>query len=382
MAIGDFGALLDSQIFGQDENHAPTLCKRTKNIVLLAANKPATAIPYVRSIAISDAGIINPTPIDDLSLGGGSGRDMGLIHWHENVFVVYANDAAGHGDLWTVACNDAGTITDPPLGELRIGGAINIARRTMLFKPHPHILLTGAAAATDSATCQTVIVSDAGALPDSVTDSLYVPIRPSCQCFRQGSGNQILNLCPKSAVYQIYSFTCTSGGELSDSPTDTWADIATLSDRSPLCKITNTVYALLFRDEDWTCNIHTFSINPDGTINKTWIDSEQVDPTSEGHFHMMEMGAGYFLLVHRRTALESTLKTYFIAPDGTIQDGAIDSMTRATTNWGNPWLEHLDGNIWTLTYQDGNQIVRIDTFEVEMPEPERAHHELIIGIGP
>ncbi|MBA7602926.1 hypothetical protein ES703_10022 [subsurface metagenome] len=382
MAIGEFGAILDSVIFPQVESRPPNLRKRTKNVALLLTQHQTSGYKFFRSIAIDDAGNIDDTPIDTMAIETWTHRDMGLIHWINDVFAAYSNDDAGAGHLHTVGCDQDGVITDAPLDYLEVGTATNYSRRTQLIKPHDGILLTGPCKPSAGVHLQTVPITDAGFMPDTVTDSLALPVQPYVQRLRQGAGNRIIDLVGVSGGYHIYSFTCTSAGDLPDSPDDSWGLIPCATYCSSLCKISDTVFAIFTRDLDNTGQIHTFSINPDGTINKTFIDDEQVDPLSYGQGHMTEMGAGYFVLADTMTGPTRRLKTYFIADDGEIQDGAIDSLDGIVSFKGNQRFEHLQGNIWTLTYENAPASVRIDTIEIDTPSNDSPHTELTVGIGP
>jgi len=382
VSIGEFGSVLDSQTFAQVASQPPTLQKRTENVALLLTVDPAAQYPYLRSLDISDLGIIDPTPIDTLSLPNVGARDTFLLHFLEDVFALYHNDAAANSRLWTVACDDQGVITDSPLDDLAVGQASNVTRRSDLLKPHDNILLTGTSYPYPGVHLQTVAITDAGFMPDTVTDSMDLPVRPRMQRLRQGAGNWIIELASLMPSFYIHSFTCTAAGVLPASVTDSWGPIPCVIDHKSLCKISDTVFAICTRDGVSPLKIYTFSINPDGTINKSWIDSEQVEASPSAHVEMTEMGGGYFVLAYNMVAPIWRLKTYFIAADGKIQDGEIDSLDMASPNRGNPWWEHLNGNIWTLTYEDVAQSVRVDTIEIDTISPNTAHTELTVGIGP
>jgi len=382
LALGEFGAVLDSKTFTQIESEPPNLRKRTKNVALLLTLGPANGYMYFRSIAIDDSGLIDATPIDTMAIETWTHRDKGLIHWLDDVFAAYSNDHNLLGHLWTVGCDQDGVITDSPLDYLQVGSATQRLIRSDLFKPHDGILLTGPCLPSAGVYLQTVPISDAGFMPDSVEDSMELPVNPYCQRFRQGAGNRIIDLAYLSAQYYIYSLTCTAAGDLPAAVTDSWGPISSTAQIDSLTKISDTVFALFARDGDGTQNIHTFSINPDGTINKTWIDSENVGESIANHHHMMEMGRGYFVVAYRMEDPKWRLKTYFIAHDGQIQDGHIDTMDMGTGNRGNERFEHLHGNIWTLTYEDVEMSVRIDTIEIDTPLETRARNELTMGIGP
>lgn len=382
MPIGDFGDVLGSVTFAQWESQPPTLRKRTNNVALLLTLAVGTGHAYLRSLAINDAGQIDPTPIDTLQLDLATCRDMGLIHFLDDVFAVYANDHMANGLLWTAGCDEDGEITDAKIDFLVLGTASNTTRRSDLIKPHDGVLLPGASRPIGGLDLQTVAITDAGLMPDSVTESMALPIPPRIQTLRQGAGDRIIDLVSYAESYYIYSFTCTGAGVLPVGVTDSWDLIPGATDHNSLCKISDTVFAVFVKDNDNTLQIHTFSIQPNGNINKSWIDSEHVESVAGIHLHMMEMGAGYFVLAYVMAAPNWRLKTYFIAADGTIQDGQLDSKDLATGNRGNPWLEHLNGNIWTLTYEDAMESVRVDTIEIGMPGAARPHNELTMGTGP
>ncbi|MBA7612232.1 hypothetical protein ES703_19468 [subsurface metagenome] len=382
MAIGDFIGLLDSQAFVQAAYEPPILRKRTKNVVLLLSSNPENILPHLRSIAITDAGLINTTPLGSLDLGATAGRDMGLIHWVDDIFVAYANDQNADARVWSAKCTETGTLTEPFGNVLLVGQASTINRQSDLIKPHDGILLTGPSYPYPGVHLQTVAITDAGLMPDSITEEMDLPVRPRTQRLRQGAGARIINLSASTAEFYIDSFTCSSMGVLPDSPDDSWGPITCINDHKSLCKISDTVFAIFTIDADGPLKIYTFSINPDGTINKSWKDFEQVEAASLEHLHMTEMGGGYFVLAYTMADPNWRLRTCSIAGDGTIT--LLDSKDIATGNRGNPFLEHLQGNIWTFTYEDVSGSVRIDTIEISTPgaPAELGHTELIMGIGP
>lgn len=382
MAIGDFGAVLDSDAFVQAASYPPILRKRTKNVVLLLSSNPGNILPHLRSIAITDAGLINTTPLGSLDLGATAGRDMGLIHWVDDIFVVYANDQTAASRVWSVKCTDAGVLTEPPGNVLIVGQASNITRRTALMKPHDGVLLTGPAYPYPGVHLQTILIPDAGTMPGSITESMDIPVRPRTQRNRQGAGDRIINLSATMTELYIDSFTCTATGVLSATPTDSWGPMTVAIDHTSLCKISDTVFVVFSMDADTSIHLRTFSINADGTINKAWLHEEQVEVAGTAHTHMMEMGQGYFVLAYTMAAPNWRLRTCSIAVDGTIT--FLDSKDLISANRGNPRFEHLTGDIWTLTYEDVAQSVRIDTIEISTPAvgDNITHNELMVGIGP
>ncbi len=382
MALGDIIALLDSETFAQNQSQPCIVRKRNKNIVLLCSSAP-TAVPcYVRSIAISDSGIIDATPEDFLSLGALAGRDMGLIHWVDDIFAVISNDSGGAQHLWTVECDANGVIPATYTDYMALAGAANMSIRSDLLKPHDGVLLIGQTNSITPTMVQTALITDAGLMGASPQDSMDLPLRPRIQRMRHGLGDRIVELFRDAGQIHIVTYSCTAGGDLPASVIDDWNIAVPSGDHMALSKVSNTVYAMFVKHTDNTGKIHTFSINANGTINKSYIDTEQVELVLHTALEMTEMGAGYFLLGYRFDATTLRIKTYFIALDGTIQNGHIGTMDRSFATASALFFEHLNADIWTLIFLSPGTSIHLNTIDIETPTEERAHHEMIMKIGP
>jgi len=382
MAIGDIIRLLDSEVFAQNATQPAILRKRNKNIVLLCSSAPASYLCYVRSIAITDLGIIDATPEDFLALGALASRDMGLIHWVDDIFAVISNDSDGAQHLWTVACDENGVIPALPTDYMALAPAANMSIRSHLLKPHDGVLLICPTNSITPSMVQTALITDAGLMGDDPAASMDLFLQPRIQRARHGLGNRIVTLYRDGGKIYISTYSCTNAGALPAHTIDDWEVAVPSGDHMSFCKVSNTVYAMFVKHTDNTGMIHTFSINSDGTINKSYLDSEQVELVLHTALEMKEMGGGYFILGYRFDATTLRMKTYFIADSGTIQDGHIGTMDRSFTEVSDLFFEHLTGDIWTLIFLSPGTSIHLDTLEIETPTEERPHHEMMMKIGP
>lgn len=382
MALGDIIALLDSETFAQNQTQPPIIRKRNKNIVLLCSSAP-TAVPcYVRSIYINDSGLITATPEDFLSLGALAGRDMALIHWVDDIFAVLSNDSDGAQHLWTVACDASGVIPASFTDYMALAPAANMSIRSNLIKPHDGVLLICPTNSITPAMVQTALITDAGLMGASPADSMDLPLQPRIQRSRHGLGDRIVTLYRDGGKIYISTYSCTDAGDLPANVIDSWEVAVPSGDHMALVKVSNTVYAMFVKHTDNTGQIHTFSINANGTINKSYIDSEQVEAILHTALEMKEMGAGYFICSYRFDATTLRIKTYFIALDGTIQDGHIGTMDRPFATVSDIFFEHLNGDIWTMIFLSPGTTIHLDTIEIETPILAGPHHEMVMKIGP
>ncbi|MBA7496166.1 hypothetical protein ES702_06764 [subsurface metagenome] len=382
MALGDIIGLLDSEVFAQQATQPPILRKRNKNIVLLCSSNLTDNLCLVRSIAITDLGIIDATPEDSLALGADPGRDMGLIHWLDDIFAVISNSTGGVQHLWTVACNGNGVIPATPTDYMSLGGATNMSIRSDLLKPHPNVLLIGQTNSVTPVMVQTAIISDAGLMGDTPADSMDLPLQPRIQRLRHGLGDRIVELYRDGGKIYISTYTCTDAGGLPANVIDSWEVAVPSGDHMALSKVSNTVYVMFVKHTDNTGMLHTFSINANGTINKSYLDSEQVEAVVHTALEMTEMGAGFFILGYRFDTNTLRVKTYFIADSGAIQNGHISTLDRAFSDVSDLFFEHLNGDIWTLIFTSPGTSIHLDTLDVETPTEAVPHHEMIMKIGP
>lgn len=382
MPLGDIVQVLSTKNFPVYNNQPATLRKRNKNYVLLCAPLPDLEKAAIRSIYINDSGIINDSHTDFLSFGPTSGRDMGLIHWHGNIFAVISNDQTGAQHLWTVSCDSTGVIPDSTEDYLEVWAASNYNLRTNLLKIHNTILVIGQPKAITPNMVQTVQISGAGHMGDEHADGMDLPEQPRTQRLRHGPGNIIVELFRDDSVTHVVTYTCTGTGLLPAEVDDDWIIPVLTGDHMALCQVSETVYAIFIQQADLTGQIHTFSINPNGTINKSYLDSEKIETELVGYLEMIEMGQGYFLLGYRFSSTILRIKTYYISETGTIQDGHIGTGDISINNALNPSFEHLNGDIWTIIYSSPDTTLNLDTFEIVTPIAGVPHHEMIMGMGP
>ena len=382
MALGDIVQVLDTQGFAVHALTDIVGCARNANIAVLLTRDLASGHPLARSIAISNAGLITATPEDSLVLHDHNMTDPGLIHFYDDVFVSITHDDSGYTRLISFLVSDVGAIPAARADLLQIANSSNTNHISELLRVHDHVLLTGSCRASDPKNIETVITSYLGIFTDPPADSMQLSISPFETRFRQGSGTRIVGLFNRSYELNIFTFTCTASGIIPATPTDTWLSYTSATSFSSLAKVTDLVYAVLGLDVGGNAVIRTFSINADGTINKSFIDTETVEAASADQAFMTEIGGGYFIVAYGVSGVPGRLRTYFIADDGTITDGHISSLDITSNSFSLVSMFHLQGDIWGMAFVGSATEVLLYTLEIETPSDEVPHHEMMLGMGP
>lgn len=382
MALGQIVQVIDTQGFVLFGGKALVLRNRNKNIVVLLSQNIPDNLPLARAISINDAGEINATPTGSLVLHADAGRDLGLIHWHDDVFVAIDNDHAARVFLIAFSVSAAGVIPGAIIGELAVENASNLLEISDLIKPHDTIILTGECTPNPVKAIQSVIITEAGSFINGLTDSLELSAAAQQIRFRQGSADRIVCAFTYQGHIHICTFPCTSSATMPATPTDTWDSYTSNSDILSLCKVTNSVYAIYGADSDASSRIRTFSINANGTINKSFLATKIVDAKDLATVYMTEIGGGYFITAYGVSGVPGRLRTFHIADDGLTITGPISSLDITSTGFSFPSIIHLQGDIWAFSFLDTAAQIMIYTLEIETPTEARPHHEMIMKIGP
>lgn len=382
MALGDLVSVIDTQDFALYSGEPLVLCKRNKNIVVLLSQNLTTNPPLARAIEINDAGSIDGTPKGSLELFDTAGRDLGLIHWHDDVFIAIQDDQYAECRLISFAVSDAGVIPGSIIDELRLRNSSNYAHKSHLSQIHDTVIVTGECLPGGTRHLETALVSEAGSFAAGLADSMEVSTQPMEQRFRQGSGNMMVGVFTDSFIPYIFTFSVTASGSMPATPPHEWASFTSGSERVSLCKVTDLVYAILTFDDDNKIRIRTFSINVDGSINESFIDDEEVDSSPGGSFYMTEMWHGYFILAYKVTGIPGRIKTYTISDAGVISSGHVSSRDIATTDFSEVSILHLQGDIWAMAFGNTASQILIYSLEIETPGDAVPHHEMIMKIGP
>ncbi|MBA7472731.1 hypothetical protein ES707_08063 [subsurface metagenome] len=122
-------AIIDNQLFSPDVGGLPHMVKVAAN-VFLSAFTYTTSKLWVRSIGINDEGTITNLNVSDLEVDTNASLWPRLAHIAEDIFAICYYHNAGQGRLFTVSCNAAGAIA------ACAGGSVEF-EDTLAFKPEP-----------------------------------------------------------------------------------------------------------------------------------------------------------------------------------------------------------------------------------------------------
>jgi len=382
LALGDIVQVLDTQGFAVHALTDIVGSARNKNIAVIFTRSLADGHPFVRSIFISNAGLITATPEGSLVLHDENMTDPGLVYFYDDVFVAITQDDSGNTRLLSFLVSDAGVIPGTRADLLQIANASSTNHISDLLRVHDHVLLTGSCRAADPDHIETVITSHLGIFTDPPADSMELPISPYETRFRHAFSTRIVGLHNRSYELTLYTFTCTASGAMPATPTDTWMSYTSATPFSSLVKVTDLVYAVFSLDPGGNARIRTFSINSDGTINKSFLATKTVEAAATDQAFMTEIGGGYFIVAYGVSGVPGRLRTYHISDDGTTITGPIGTLDITSNSFSLVSMFHLQGDIWGLAFVGTATEVLLYTLEITTPSEARPHHEMIMKIGP
>lgn len=137
-------------------------------------------------------------------------------------------------------------------------------------------------------------------------------------------------------------------------PVDTliWNALGVLQPRA--VHVSGNVFAFVYEEYDDRGMVATVSIDTEGNIAAAIIDSLLYESTTMEWPDIVHVSGNVFAIVHSGVDTDGFLRTVTINTDGSIDDTEIDSFEFETVNCGRPKIFHIAGATFGITYGKNN----------------------------
>jgi len=275
-------------------------------------------------------GTLQKTIIDTLNLVTTAQLYPSLIHVTGNVYAaVYKQQGYGHDhQLETIEINTTGTITDTRLDLVEFDD-------------------------TSTSSGETIGITSA-VMVDSDTIAIV--------------WQETVNADGWLVTYNI-----SAAGDITNTYADIWEFNQTLAAYPFIYYIAGNVFAITYVDTDsdgWT---NTVTIDDDGNITKTWIDTLEwgnadtvVYPSMFTVADAVDNSPGVYGITYRKSDWKGRVYTFNISSDGTIGDAVIDSLQFSSGyNYYYAPCVHVSGNYYLIVYQGTDVDGWANTVEIQ-----------------
>lgn len=379
MAYGDIGSVIDTLQIQGGTVHRASIRTGPVNIGLAAYNGPDLD-GYLCTFALDPDGNLGASVIDVWEFDGSFGDYPMIRRVKGNIYAMLYTYQGYYMQVFTFYVADDGTITKAKIDYQSFAEFGNGSPQQGFLMDAwdgiPNYITWAYCTYTAGpVNAGTLYILDDGTIAGGWVPSVQLTYNATDP--HQASVNAPITAC----VYR-------------DAATDIWLETHNFSgcidkyEISPehscqqpkIVRARDLVFCVVHRGPGDDGFMKTIKINPDGTIQKTVLDSLEFDTANCLNNDVIQLANGVIGIPYSGLGYDGYLKTYPI--DGCGNIGAmIDSAIyfSGTTDWHRIIRVHQD--VYAIVFEGSGQVITIP-IESE-PEPTvRPHHEMIMGIGP
>jgi hypothetical protein len=127
--------------------------------------------------------------------------------------------------------------------------------------------------------------------------------------------------------------------------------------------VSETVFAIVYSDAEGDGAIKTLTINGQGTIGKSWLDTLKYDKGMSQCNSVTRVAADVFAIAYSGPDSDGWLVTVNVTPDGIIGNSVIDTLEFDTIFCQYPQIINVCGSVYAVSYLRGG--VRVATFSID-----------------
>lgn len=148
-----------------------------------------------------------------------------------------------------------------------------------------------------------------------------------------------------SAQGWIRTMSIDLDGDIGASVIDSFQYSSTNGEFPDICHVFGDVYAIVY-----TRNVSTITIDSDGNIGASLIDTLQLDWPNFTCGNIKHIYGDIYAIAYAGTSVVGIIKTVDIANNGTIDNSIVDTFTFDAGRGNYPVLIHIHGNVYAIVY--------------------------------
>ncbi len=140
-------------------------------------------------------------------------------------------------------------------------------------------------------------------------------------------------------------------GDIIEPPIDTLEFDKSNGYEPSIINISGDIYAIAYRGTNNDGFLKTISINADGEIGNSTIDTLEFDTANGYEPRIILISANVYGIAYRGTSNDGFLKTVSIAANGDIGNAVIDTLEFDNANGYEPSIISVSGNVYVIAYR-------------------------------
>jgi hypothetical protein len=380
MAYGDIGAPQDTLMYEPTDIKKPDMVHVSGDIFAIAYEN-ASGNGAVITIDITAAGAIGAAVIDSLEFDAVDGHEVKIIHVLGDIFAIAYRGPSSHGYLVTVEISTAGAM----------GAAVEDTLEfdtSACYEPDPIMRTDSIIAvvyryAANQGKIITATIEASGQISAAVIDEEHAWASNCNAPSVANVTNSIFAIAYRDNAYDghVCTMSIDAAGQIGATVEDTLEIDAVNGNDPRICKVYDDIFAIAYRgpgDDGWLC---TVTISSAGAIGATVEDTLEFDITRCVWPDIIHLGRGIVAIAYEGEFQDGFVITAQIETDGQIGAAVIDSEEYDISQGIQPSIVHVSGDQYAIAYRGVASYGFIKTPTIETPPVGRPGHLMLMGVG-
>jgi len=272
-------ATIDTLVFEASGCYEPCMLHVCGSTYAIAYRGPAD-LGYLKTVQIGDDGQIADAVLDTLEFDGSQAYEPDLVYVSKDIFGIAYRGGADYGHVSTVGIAAGGEITDTVIDTLQFDSSR--AYEPDIVRVAGDVYAIAYEGAGSGGYVTTVEITSDGAITDAAMDTLrYDPSRGSEPDMVPVAGG-VYAIAHRGADSDGFLTTVeiAASGQITDTVIDSLEFDTADSYEPSMAALSETVYAVAYRDSFGAGRLRTVEIAVNGQITDTVIDTLQFDSSA------------------------------------------------------------------------------------------------------
>jgi hypothetical protein len=309
--LGDITGIIDSLDFDTSSGYLPDIIQVTGNIYVIAY-QGASGDGFLKTVAIDSAGGIGSAAIDTLEYDTADCKYVSITHVSGTIFAVVYQGPNDDGFIKTFSVDSNGNISNSVIATMEFD--TSDGRTPTIIQISPNVFAIVYYGPNNDGYIKTVNIDANGIM---------------------GSG-----------AIKTMDFD-TSNGQVPD-----------------IIHVSGNIYAIAYQGASADGFIKTVSIDINGVIGSSTIDTLEFDTADCKYVEIINISGNIFAVVYQGSGDDGFVKTFSIDTNGNIGNTTINSLEFDTTDGWTPVITNVSGNIYAVTYRGTNGVGIIKTISI------------------
>jgi hypothetical protein len=318
----------------------------------------------VSTVSIDNSGNISNQLLDTSVFCNTSCHEPQILNISNGIFALVFRGSSNDGFIKTVAISNTGVINDIGLDEYEFetSGCYEPA----IMRVNDETYCIAYRGPNNNGYVKTVQIDSSGNIFNNFLDSLEFDNK---NCFEPELAHISGDIY--GVVYRgqnsdgtLRTFSVDSNGQVGYTCIDSFVFDNGKGWEPDIAQIGPGMYAVAYRDQSNDGRVRTINIDNSGTISHNIIDSLDFDSGDGYKPNLIEVGYHVFAVVYKGTGNDGNIRTFSIDSNGQIANILLDSLVFDNRSAYEPEILNVNADIYVVAYRNSSLTGYLKTIEI------------------